>query len=426
MKTSSFIAIILFFVGSIHSFLVYSQDESSEELTLDNLRPPTSPAFSILNLGTESVTRPTTPSGLATTLLSGFNGTALAPNLALEVAPYWLKPRRTLSFEEYYGIGDQKPMSIWSTVSFSLATTKLGEGKDTLDGTRLGWGARGQIKRGKIPDRIMHYIDTIDTYDALFAAVRLARGATSLEDLKTKTLVLAHQLIDSNPAYAADSKTRMKNASAIALENAMESIDSMGVDETKENLQKFFLDKEKYALAIQDLDKNRVGFIWEVSLAGVQYFPDNSVDNSAFQKLGLWSTITYRFEDKDIAETGKNEASFLLRFALADSDSITTNVDLGIGYHRIPSKDFNYGLEVLLRYYETRYDTQDQLGNDIRAVKEDFTWRLLLNLEYKLSDQIVLSGGIGKDFDGPFKTTGNLLALLGLNFSLPNTSKLKM
>ena len=73
-------------------------------ITLADLRTPTSPAFTLLGIAPTDIERPTTPRAFAVSLLSALrdgDGSLLPRDFALEVAPYWLVQRPTLSFTAY-------------------------------------------------------------------------------------------------------------------------------------------------------------------------------------------------------------------------------------------------------------------------------------------------------------------------------------
>lgn len=448
--------------------------QAQDSIKIDNFRAPASPAFNILNLGTQSVTRPTTPQGVATTLLSNFDGKNLNPDVAIEFAPYWLAPHPSLTYEDYYDLDGSKStkenvgQNMLRNLAVSVATTKLSDLKDTLSGTRLGLGLRTQILSGHMSNgarqHLIEYDRTINAYDALSTAVKnmdtdslrqlsiTQKKAKTVKDsllalpdathqkkelisvqnnlldslyrsVKSYIYSYATQLIDARYGVATEEKDSIKTVAKGLLNSKLSEITEkeMAISDIRNALTDTFYNKKDLALKIQNLDndnKNRVGFIWEVAAAASVYFPNNSYDYSTFQKGGVWSTLTYR------SESQKNEFSLVLRYMASTNDSISSNFDAGISYNRIVDKGFNYGFEYLIRTSDTRYKTRDFNGNDITAISSNFTWRLAITAEYKISNIVVLNAALGKDFDKPFTTSGNLLALLGLNLSYPTKAYL--
>ena len=78
-----------------------SPEQPQSQFSIDELRAPTSPAFTILNVAPTNVVRPNTPRQLALEILSATerSGGDLPSNLALEIAPYWLFDRPNLTFD---------------------------------------------------------------------------------------------------------------------------------------------------------------------------------------------------------------------------------------------------------------------------------------------------------------------------------------
>jgi hypothetical protein len=101
-----------------------------KELSLDDVRAPTSPAFILLGVAPASVERPQTARAAAVSLLSALGQNDFIPdNFAIEFAPYsWLpqadKPLDTATFERAGG------QTILENLAISMATSRS-EGSDT-------------------------------------------------------------------------------------------------------------------------------------------------------------------------------------------------------------------------------------------------------------------------------------------------------
>lgn len=75
---------------------------AEEVADVARLKTPESPALMMLGVAPSEIQRPTTPTGVALSIASGFaNGHGLSPlrNFALVVAPYWLVPHPTVALE---------------------------------------------------------------------------------------------------------------------------------------------------------------------------------------------------------------------------------------------------------------------------------------------------------------------------------------
>src|SRR5437773_7412337 len=119
---------------------------AAQNVAIDDLRAPTSPAFVLLDVTPASVERPENPKSFAVNVINKLTSDSGFPkNYALEVAPYWLMSHPKLTFERYQSPGIKQ--SIAQTLSFSVATTPLqattagtSGTASTSAGTRLGAG----------------------------------------------------------------------------------------------------------------------------------------------------------------------------------------------------------------------------------------------------------------------------------------------
>ncbi|MBW0178312.1 hypothetical protein [Sediminibacterium sp.] len=439
--------IYLFILICLISLNVYSQTDT---VKLDNFRLPTTPAASVLNLGSTSITRPTTPQGVGTSLISGLGGSTFNPNISLEFSPYWLKSRPDIDFFTYYNISrnytDIPAPDVWNnmmkTLALSVATSKLSDQRDTLSGTRLAIGLRTQLFSGKIPEQLRRSVrmltQKIDVSDYVEKGIREIleeeaenNEATVLEKLQNKQIneTAIIELVKKAIGEYVDLR-RDTSGNQLLKSAAYTLIDDHWTDAQKNNitlvtalkrLRAAVLDKSIEALALQKIkseNKDKVGFIWELALAGVQYFPDNQFGRSLYQKTGIWSTMSYRSPDQ------QSEFSGLVRYSFSKNDSVSSHFDVGISANRIVDKGFNYGLEVIYRSFDYRYPTKDINGNNIQAIRSGSTYRIALNMEYKISEVLSLNASFGKDYNAPFVVKSNLLAVIGANISLPSLAGL--
>lgn len=441
MKKISIYATVLMMLFCIPSFA-----QIDTTIKLDNFRMPTTPAASILNMGTQSITRPTLPKGFATSLLSGLGGGGLFnPNINIEFAPYWLKPQRKLSFAEYYQLNnDAKGSSVdigenmLRSLAISVATSKLGDNKDSLPGTRLSVGVRTQLLSGEMSPQTKKEIREIDlklkSYDVIQSSltllkqtnnaqyVALARKDSSYSIAFKQSLLSTIERLLKVSVDLDDEERKKVLGMATEHLNEMEGIaDGLTGQQYLSKLLDKIGNKTAYALQLQkfqESDKNKVGFFCEVAFAGIQYLSNNSFSPSSFQKAGVWATLTYRSKDQ------KSEFAFVGRHFFTNNDSANTNTDFGLTATRVVSKGFNYGVEWIFRNYSYRYYTKDFLGNDIRAIKSGSTYRLNISMEYQLSEVVSLTASVGKDFNGPFTSSNNFLSVIGANLSLPALIKL--
>jgi len=124
------------------------------QVDVENLRAPSAPAFTILGIAPTEVARPSSGRALGLWLLnSGVTNGSVPANLALELAPYWLKSRPAVTIQSLYSDSSRSPFSnagrsLQQSFSLSLASAAAPEGADSA-GPALGVGARANLFAGR-------------------------------------------------------------------------------------------------------------------------------------------------------------------------------------------------------------------------------------------------------------------------------------
>lgn len=206
-----------------------------DTFTVPSLRTPDAPGFVLLGVSPAVIQRPHTPRALALGFLSSREPDDILPrNYALEVAPYWFFPNRTLEFEEYYS--PNPVQSALQTLALSLATTPMTDAEGTTNGTNLGVGLR---------------------------LLPFAGRFSMAPDTAALSLLLDERLNEQDP----DRRDSLRLAA------------------------------RDVALRIQEQLKNRtqkVGFSLEVAGAAIVGFPNDNVARRGVSRVGAWITPSYR------------------------------------------------------------------------------------------------------------------------------------
>jgi hypothetical protein len=357
---------LLLLLGSVFVGLssLAQQAPAPPQTKLEDLRTPPSPAFVLMGVAPTTVERPTTPRAVGAAFLNAVeeaDGT-LPDNFSLEVAPYWLTPRPTVTFDQVDRAGFWK--GLLQTFSASLAS----KGADTAsedassqaaasEGTLLGVGTRASWMIGK---RSALAQQTIDAYRAKAVEILLLRPLPPAGNPTPPPLTAAEQ----------------------------------------EALRPFLN-------AIRDsLRQGR--WVVEAAAAMTGRFPDNETSRGHTEKAAIWITPTYRFVrstfDKSSGKlTSAPTVDFIAVARYIHDRTATTDgdgVDLG-GRLLWDNTTFALSAEFVQR---TNIDNP--------------THRFTALLEYKISDDLYLSGSFGKDFDDSSADTGDLQAILGINWNL--------
>lgn len=207
-----------------------------DPLKIDDVKTPTSPAFVLLGVAPTDVDQPTTPRALGLALISSSQdsgGNGIPRNLAIEVAPYWLQDRPSLTFDQYNHPGFWQGLQ--QSFSISVATKNA---TSSSTGTAPSIGALG------------------------------ARAMWPIG----KSGPLEQQILD---AY-------QKKAVALLLQNPAPT--SAQASQTL----------RPYVMSLRDAMREG-RWIIETAAAASAEFPQNNFNQSKAQKNAFWLTPSYRF-----------------------------------------------------------------------------------------------------------------------------------
>ncbi|MGJ3234363.1 hypothetical protein [Marivirga sp.] len=412
-----FVIIGLFYLlsGSVFS-------QVNNEIVLDDLKSPTFPASIIIGTEANSIARPTDRNAVTTSLLSALSKDGIAPNVAMEISPFWLSKRPNLTFQDYIepsSISD----AIRQTFGISIATDEI---DGIADGRKLGLGLRAQLFPGRTSQLARNIIAGIQYENVVNT---LINGALSLpnintpEDLVSGVKNLINQALSGNVSLgpiAGLTQTQVLDfLSNDALNTTKEIIknNNRNAGESMNDYVQRLIDiisnsSITNAITLQGELKNRVGLIVEGALASRIDFPTNEFDNEKFNQFGGWGTVTYRPDNQ------YGDATFLLRYMKSYRDSISTNLDVGLRVDRT-TKDFVLGFEGIFRSAEIEFEDFNLNNEPITRIESNDSFRFTFNLDYKLTSSIFLNATIGKDFSSALTGSGGLLTLFGFNFGIP-------
>lgn len=337
-------------------------------ITPEDLRPPSSPVFALLGTTPASIERPQTPRALAMNLISAVREEEGLPrNYALEVAPYWTTYHPDLSFDDYYNAGLLQ--TIAQTFAVSIATTPF-RGDALVNGTRVGAGFRTLLRAGR-------------------AHPQLAAAHAELIGIDTR-IAEATDAIPPLRQQAADARRAGRIAEADELDRKVAAAEAEAERQTTDLRRQ----ATEAAKRVGDLDRNRVGF--QLALAGAQVwdFPGDRFDEREAARWGFWITPAYRVSTIDVMAA--------VRY-LADRRGGIDDRTWDVGGRVLwqPSLELAVSVESLRR-------------GGTRVSGDESSNRTVGMLEYRVTEDIVLYGSFGKDFeDLPGART--LVSIVGLN-----------
>jgi hypothetical protein len=376
---------ILAFIFIAHIFL-QSYCQNSDTISLKDLIVPSSPAFSLLDVSPKIVERPASFKALAFNIVSTLEGGNTIPkNFAMEFAPYWLIKHAGMTFFKYNGIDPTtlKQNIFYGVKNFTIAVASVSKDsskKFPLDVNYISYSIRSNIlnvRKKKVVESLRN--------------TGLEVNAMLIEALKDST-ICDKLLLDGAPPEEVrkcifDNVFRKNAVRTLILNSKRNHIDSL--------------------LIIRPV------LTLDAAFASSTAFGDNKFSNSHSYRTGGWINFSYsqplldRSSRKDLSElvNAKNYINLYGFFRILSEDS-TSNFKVFTNYSYI-----DYGGRLEFEF--------DQFAISFESVHRTVSTHSNLNssrnvgiLQYKINDNLFLTGTFGKNFG----SQNTLVAFLGINF----------
>ena len=421
--------------------------------SVDELKAPPAPALFVLGLAPTTIDRPQSVRAIIASVVAASKDTGFPRNYSVEISPYWLATPK-LSFDEYYRNSGR---NLYRQLSVSVAMTPLGD--TGTPGTAIGIGARTLVLAGRPHPRLeelrrdlankqatLHRLvefqapgqDLITlltsgrsaAMDAMMAELN-APAFVALRDemnkLHLEVQKLGIQIDKLDPANQAE-KDKLQKAldavraqqlqlgpkmvAAVQQSKAGEFLTASGVLQALsarlEPAQKAAVTKSEAAvssaaLAIQDLDQQRVGPLLSVAYASAIEIPGNRTTDIRLGRSAFWLTPGYRF----LACTPKNGKA-----------ACTASIEvLGVARYQTDSSlepsesTWEFGSRVVWQPYVPFATSLEWLGRT--ETDDDTGTRLVAVAEYRFTETAHLYASFGRDFADPGNRR-NLVSTLGI------------
>ena len=393
---------------------------------LSSLTAPSAPAYTILGIQPNEISRPKSLNALETSIFSNFTegyNVILPKNYAFEFTPYWFQAHPKLTFGEYADPGAWQ--SILQSLSLSLATTLA---KNTIDttanNTRMGIGLRMTIVGGRSTEENAALLKKAYNLRTNLSGVNGLVGFPY--DLQTLNMTDYKAFKDTlNNRFAQmlkSSNVEAKNNMVFNKTAIVDPILEKRIADNKEGINKILteiISKLDSLLATKDYDKllkdlqqtvkERFGFMLEVDGASEVNFPTGSIGYSKVPQWGVWAIPSYRLPDLSFDFLG------IVRYIRTElPGKPVDNYDIG-GKVAWEAKRFSLALEGLLRHQNITLSKTVENGITTTESKSTTDWRMVLNLDYKITEKMSVTVDFGKNFNQNTITVGDLIAAIGLN-----------
>ena len=404
-NASRWIARFVVAVSLIYPSAAFAQATSAAEppkqFSLDNLRTPTSPAFSILDVAPTSVSRPSTPRALALELYSKTqHGTVIPNNYSLEVAPHWLRPQPRLSFDAY--TNPTPAQSLKQSFSLSFATARP-DSADSDGPTRVAVGVRVAPHSGHTSSKFRSLTASLDTMQrARIPVVRqLADSMDAVDEVNAALAGLEVRLSAADAASAGSIRAEIRAARSrlTQLRSAIEGIQG-NLDTQADSMRKI-------ATSMGSEEAERVGVFSEIAAAFSATYPGNDFDGGKLSRFGAWVTAGYRVESPrlDILGLARLQRDVLA----ADQNMLDVGGRLLWLYQRLGISG-----ELVRRH---AFDPSTSMPST--ALTYESSNRAVAIVDFRATDAMYVSMSFGRDHQLPETATDAerkpLIAALGLN-----------
>jgi hypothetical protein len=416
MRSLSFLFLLLL-CSLFHDGLAQDNNTSGkDEISLNLLRAPASPAATMLGISPSQIEKPADPAAFMTSISTATENFSVIPtNYAVDIAPAWLFWGDSITLKDY--LSPKSGNSIAQSFVISMATTTKKEAKNSsLNVTRFSTGIKFSILRGEIDTATK--ADLIELQDLMKKLILpFALGLEALEKNNPDYQKLVQEenqiMTDTTKSFPErDSLTAPIRKKKIAIEQSIKQ-SMMEAKDKKDSLATRFDEVRRKSESIRI---NRFGGKLDFAGALVWNFPGMTFSKGSLNSAGAWLTGGWE---------GKKGFSVLgmLRYLYNPGDSVfidetTTEianlqlVDAGLRLiYNHPVSKFGFSGEALFRNF---------LNDDSR----DPTWRFMINAEYEVGRNKKLSLSFGKDFDLTLSKDGQVIVALNLLLGFGTTKHL--
>jgi len=429
--------ILVLSIGILVCLAGTSIAQNNEDINLDALKSPSSPASQIIGNQPSSITRPKSWNEFEVSLFTNFlnddGGVDLNRVINIELAPYWLKKDRKIATEDFI-FQDDPLENLKQNFSISLATANNFILKDSLNekNTAIAIGMRTMLWRGTkaekeaLDNRYAFLRDDLTATTRIgFLAVRTPCDNCTKEAYwaSVKSAMESQGMDRFFPAYVA--KEYIAELMLKIEEDLMANLEDTSKDGNDYanyintiSEEKYFSNLKENTQILSDMIADRKGFKLELAAALVVDFPTNETNFSTVPQYSFWITPSYQPFDTNWIEflgVAKYQGFHLDYYQpFLDQDTYNKNaLDVGLKLV-LKSNKFSFELEGASR----------RASQQVRNISNEFNTetssenKYVARINYKISDQFVITYDFGKDFSVLGEAPGTLISQFALNYAL--------
>ena len=384
---------MLFILTFISNHLFSQEDD--ETISLDLLRTPSSPGFTILGINPTEVDRPNTTTDFMASIQNASKIFSEFPrSYSIEMSPAWLffsnKMKKWSDFKS-----NRLSENILQSLTVSLATT-TNENQDSIDVTNLGVGVKFSIFRGEIDEKFKDYKREMD-------GIR-----SNVKSINETISSIIDEICSRDPIYVSLLGEAKRTNNINELEKKLEDRKNFLIKkELLDSLDKNGINKiaDDIKVKVSNLKFKRIGLKMDFAGGLALNFPFDNFDSLKVFRWGTWINAGYEWQNGwSIFLLGRYLRNIDSK-VIDDSNNVLVksfgNLDVGGSIYFDNLFGFTLSGEVIYRHYQ-----------DVDNVKAKY--KASLNVSYELAKNKLLTFTFGRDFEGYTQTGGNLIATLNL------------
>lgn len=384
--------------------MVIAQSDSS--IQLDQLQVPSSPAFVLLGVASNSIERPKNPTDFTFALANATNGfTAVPKNFAVEVAPFWLLTKKKPSLSSF--ISEKPKYSIPQTLVLSMGTHTARSSFDSSEFTQVAIGFSLSILRGKVGKEYKNWSDSL----------------SMILKKENQTVETWYDKYENEDPELQRLKTRLDNVNADnallllledSINNRTEKLHALAEKAYQNDLVKRSADLATIKRLASSTDFRRYGFKMDFAAGVVMDYPFNTFQQAYLSKAGAWLTMGVEDQPNELNFLGLVRYTGQFDYALKNQMGMKVSnlnhhaFDVGFRLYKDFNDKFTLSYELIRRlvsYNKEKYS----LSN---VIPPDNSNRSSFSINYKIGKNQNLSFSFGKDFLQPFLSKDNLITSL--------------
>lgn len=413
-------------------FFAAAQDVTDDELDdipVNSLSAPASPGSVLLGVNPAEIQKPTDLTGLMISLRNATdNFTQLPVSFAIDIAPAWLLNKQKISYADF--IGSKK--SFMQT--FTLSYAQLSQDDENYKGLKQGLGFSFSLIRPPIRDEAYinrvaaintHLKNLLEANDSLLTQKK--QGSQLYQQLDSQVAHFQKQIItiESKPfqTLADTLATSNLETQLLLVLSLKDNLDNTLLEETKKEIDESRRDDiESLTNLSETITPVRKGFFLNIAGGTLARYDDFSVNKTRLTNSSFWLTTGWDGNGND--NNGKSTLSvFLLsRFIYNNADewykagntNLYNTFDNGLKFsYATASQKFLFSAEAVSRkLYKT-------------DAAKTFVYKYLLNVQWAVGVNQVLTFTYGKDFNNHITRDGNVIGYLNFVQGLFSRKSLK-